>query len=283
MQRIRWIAAAFAVSALVLPPFAFADDAAPATPPQGWNGSGELGFAATSGNTRSQNLDAKLKLGYEDDIWKDSFFLDALRAKGEIRTPVTTDGVVTGYTSQTQTTANRYDTGGSVGYKFSPRAYVVGALRYDHDDFAPNRWQAVASIGFGYLLFKDARSELSFEVGPGYKRYKPQDYTVVDTTTTPPTVTTVHPQTEGEAVARALVNYKLAITGNTSLQDTFLAEAGSKNKYYQNDIGLAVSMTRALALKIAYETRYNSDITPGTKHVDQLFTTNIVYNFGGAK
>ena len=39
------------------------------------------------------------------------------------------------------TTANRYDSGASVGYKFDPRSYVVTAARYEHDDFGANIWQ----------------------------------------------------------------------------------------------------------------------------------------------
>ena len=275
---------ALAVVALCLPPLvqAAGDDPQNSGPASGaWSGSGEFGFAAARGNTHSENLDAKLKLGYQDDTWKDDFFLSALRAKGEVKTPIVVDGVTTGYATTYDTTANRVEAGASAGYKFNPRSYLVGALRYDHDDFAANRWEEVASLGFGYIALKDARNELSFEVGPGYKRYRPQDYTVVDATTTPPTVTTVRPPTEDEAIGRGLVNYKYRLTDNTSFEDTLLAEAGAQNKFYQNDAGVAVSMTKTLALKVGYQTRYNSNITPGTEHVDQLFTTNLVYNFAG--
>ena len=275
------IAALAAVSALCLPTLALAD--APAGSNSGWSGSGEFGLANATGNTKSLNADAKFKLGYEDDTWKDAFFLNANRAKSNVKSPIVQDGVTVGEANSYQTTANHFDAGGSIGYKFSPRAYVVGAARYDHDDFAPNRWQQVASIGFGYILMKDARQELSFEAGPGYKRYQPQTYNLVDNTVTPPLVTTVKPAVQSEAIGRGLVNYKLALTDSATLQETFLAEVGGENKYYQNDIGVAVAMTRTLALKVAYENRYNSNIVPGTKHMDSLFTTNLVYNFGGSK
>ncbi len=268
------IAALAAVSFFCVPMLALA------APDHGWNGSGEFGLAQSNGNSKSLNVNAKLKLGYESDIWMDSLFLDANRAKSNVKVPVLVNGVQTGEGESYETTANHFDAGGSVGYKFNPRAYVVGAARYDRDDFAPNRWQQVASIGFGYILLKDVRSELSFEAGPGYKRYQPQSFTVVDTTVTPPVSTRVTPPREDEAIGRGLVNYKYALTGSTSLQETLLAEVGSKNKYYQNDIGLAVAMTKALALKVSYEHRYNSAIVPGTKHMDSLFTTNLVYSFG---
>lgn len=282
MTRIPSFAVTAAIALLCAPALVFA--AAPAAGnASGWSGSGEFGLANATGNTKSLNVDAKLKFGYEDDIWKDAFFLDANRAKSNVKVPVLVNGVETGTTNSYETTANHFDAGGSVGYKFNPRAYVVGAARYDRDDFAPNRWQEVASIGFGYIVLKDARNELSFEAGPGYKRYQPQAFTQVDATVNPPVVTRIQPASETEAIGRALVNYKLALTDSTSLQETFLAEVGSKNKYYQNDIGVAVAMTQALALKVAYENRYNSDIVPGTRHMDSLFTTNLVYNFGAKK
>ena len=271
------IAVLAAVPALCIPALALADSPADTS---NWSGSGEFGLANATGNTKSLNVDAKFKLAYEDDIWKDAFFLDANRAKSNVKTPIVEDGVVVGQAASYQTTANHFDIGGSLGYKFNPRSYLIGAARYDHDDFAPNRWQEVASIGFGYIMLKNAHSELSFEAGPGYKRYQPQTYTQVDTGTTPPTATVVKPPVEDEAIGRGLVNYKLALTDSASLQETFLAEIGSENKYYQNDIGLAVAMTKTLALKIAYENRYNSNIVPGTRHMDSLFTTNLVYSFG---
>ncbi|MGH8126382.1 MAG: DUF481 domain-containing protein [Rhodanobacteraceae bacterium] len=272
------IAALAAVSALCLP--AVALSAPPTLSNSDWSGSGEFGLANATGNTKSLNMDAKLKLNYENDTWKDAFFLDANRAKSNINTPIVQNGVTVGETASYETTANHFDAGGSLGYKFNPRAYVIAAARYDHDNFAPNRWQEVASVGFGYILLKDARQELSFEAGPGFKRYQPQTYTAVDTSVSPPTTTVVTPPEQDEAIGRGLINYKFVLTDSASLQETFLAEMGSENKYYQNDIGVAVAMTKTLALKIAYENRYNSNIVPGTRHLDSLFTTNLVYSFG---
>jgi len=279
MSRLLPSFAVAAVAALFVPLAAHAADA----PVGHWSGSGEFGFASSRGNTHSENLNAKLALDYQDDTWKDDFFLNMLRAKGEVKVPVVVDGVTTGYDSSFDTTANRVEAGASSGYKFNPRSYLVGALRYDHDDFAANRWEQVASLGFGYIALKDARSELSFELGPGYKRSQPQYLTQVSTATTPPTVTQVHPAVETQAIGRGLVNFSHRITDNTSFQDTLLAESGTQNTFYQNEAGLAVSMTKALALKLGYETRYSSEIAPGAEHSDHLFTTNLVYSFSGSK
>ena len=89
----------------------------------------------------------------------------------------------------------------------------------------------------------------------------------------------VRQNTVSEAVGRGLVNYKYRLTDNTAFEDTLLIEAGSDNKYYQNDIGLSVSMTKKVALKLGYQLRYNSDVQPGTQSTDSLVTTNLLYNF----
>src|SRR5215475_1554105 len=122
---------------LALPLGALAAD--PPPPPQGWSGSGELGLAIASGNTKSQNLNAKLDVKFNDDRWKDDFYLLALRNKANV-TSTTVDNSTNPPTVINQTnyqlTADRYETGASAGYKLDGNSYIVGALRYEHDEFS---------------------------------------------------------------------------------------------------------------------------------------------------
>jgi putative salt-induced outer membrane protein len=248
---------ALAIALLALSPLAaHADDGE-------WKGSGEVGLAASRGNAKSENVNMKLKFTMEDDTWKDAFYATALRNKGEIKTVIVDSNGQPVSVSTYKTTANRYELGASAGYKFDERSYIVGALRYENDDFSPFDYQAVMSLGYGYTAIKNDRTQLSVEIGPGYKRYE--------------TVNTNDSQ--GEAVARGLVAYKHMITDNTSFENTFLVEAGSDNRFYQNDAGIAVGMSTKLALKVGYQIRHNSDVAPGIKKTDQLLTTNLVYNF----
>ncbi|QDE41412.1 DUF481 domain-containing protein [Luteibacter pinisoli] len=242
----------------------------------GWTGSGEFGFASSRGNSRSENANAKLGLQQENEVWKNSFYLNGLRSKGDVEVQDAAGNTIDKFS----TTANRYDSGASVGYKFDPRSYVVTAARYEHDDFGANLWQGIISVGYGYIALKNERAELSFEIGPGFKRYQPAK-TTEDVTQPDGSVVSVttQPNAQSEVVGRGLVNGKYRLTDNTALEDTFLVEAGSKNQYYQNDIGLSVSMTKKMALKLGYQIRYNSDTQPGTVSTDKLMTTNLVYNF----
>ncbi|MFZ1392029.1 MAG: DUF481 domain-containing protein [Dokdonella sp.] len=242
---------------LAIPLVAHADDGE-------WSGSGEVGFALTTGNTKSQNLNAKLAFKKEDTLWKHNFFLNALRSKGEAN-------------GEYDLTANRYEVGASSGYKFDERSYLVGAARYENDDFSPYTYQWIVSLGYGYTFIKNAQTELSAEVGPGYRRTDLRAYAV--TAGEPPVTTIVDPDVDGNVVARGLVSFKHKFNESTSFENTTLIETGSNNSFLQNDAGLAVSMSERLALKLGYQVRHNSDVTPGKKKTDQLVTTNLVFNF----
>jgi putative salt-induced outer membrane protein len=253
---------------LALPLGALAAD--PPPPAQGWSGSGEAGLAVASGNTKSQNANAKIDLKFNDDRWKDEFYLLGLRNKSNVNT-------ATGDTRY-ETTADRWEGGASVGYKVDERSYIVGALRYEHDQFAPYDYQYIASLGYGYQVLKNPHDELSFEVGGGYKVVQPTSFYVTNPNP-PPDLVKVDPRSDSNPAGRGKIDYKHSFNANTSLVNSFLVETASGNTFIQNDLGLAVKMTNALALKATYEVRHNSEVADGFKKNDQLLTTNLVYSF----
>ncbi|MEO7916265.1 MAG: DUF481 domain-containing protein, partial [Dokdonella sp.] len=142
----------FIIAALLaaLPAVAVAED--------GWTGSGEAGLAASRGNSKSENVNIKLKFAKEDEMWKHQLSLTALRSKGQN----TVSNAVIGPNGQPiivssteyNTTANRFEIGGSSGFKLDERRYIVGALRYENDDFSSYRYQWTASLGYGYTAIK---------------------------------------------------------------------------------------------------------------------------------
>ncbi len=229
-----------------------------------WSGSGELGFALTRGNTKSENLNAKLQFKKEDEIWKHNFYVNALRSKGEVNDTY-------------DITANRYDVGVSSGYKLDERSYIVGAARYENDDFSTYEYQSIVSLGYGYTAIKNERTELSMEVGPGYRRTQKRPY--IENVGEPPVPTTIDPDADGQAVGRGLISFKHQFTPTTAFENITLVEAGSDNTFVQNDAGLAVSMNSKLALKMGFQVRHNTDVLVGTEKTDKLLTTNLVYKF----
>jgi|HigsolmetaAR201D_1030396.scaffolds.fasta_scaffold04035_1 putative salt-induced outer membrane protein len=238
---------------------AYAQDAAPA---DGWTGTGELGFAMSRGNARSENLNARLAFGKETAQWKHEWYAAALRAKGEVTGDFDGDGTDE---ERYELNANRYELGAASAYKFNDRSYVIGSGRYEHDEFSAYDYQATLSIGYGYRFVDNDRTHLSAEIGPGFRRAR-------DAATG---------ETENGAIGRARVNFSHKLTDNTELVDTLLVESGSDNTFAQNDLGLVVAMNEAFALKAGLQVRYNSDVdaAAGVKKTDTLTTINLVYNF----
>lgn len=250
-------------------------------PPIGWSGSGEAGLSVASGNTKSQNLNAKLDVKYNDDQWKDDFYLIAQRNKSNVTvttidTSTTPPSLVS--TSRYDLSANRYEAGASFGYKLDERSYIVGAGRYEHDEFSPYDYQYILSIGYGYQVLKNASDELAFEIGPGYKVVQPTSYYLTPVDPGSPLVK-FKPDSDSTVVARGKMEYKHTFSDAVSFVDVLVVEGGSGNKFLQNDAGLAVKMNSHLALKAGLQTRHNSEVAADFKKTDELFTTNLVYNF----
>lgn len=231
---------------------------------EGWSGSGEAGFAMTSGNTQSENLNIKFNIKKEDPLWKYGFYFNALRSKGEVN-------------GSYDVTANQYETGASAGYKFDERSYMVGAARYQDDEFSPYTYQFVLSLSYGYTVVKNPMTEFFVEIGPGYRRLDPQPYEV--TSGDPPVTSEIDPGAENNFVGRGLMAYKHKFNDSTTFENVSLVEAGSNNTYFQNDAGLSVSMSDRLALKLGYQIRYNSEVRETLDKTDQLITTNVVFKF----
>lgn len=237
------------------------DTASPGFERPQWSATGELGFAMTRGNRRSENLNTRLHLVQEDARSKHQLTVSALRAKADV-TVVGDDG-----TSQTvyQTSANRYQIGGSTSIKVDETHNWFGAARYERDDYALNDYQGTFSFGYGHHFFNDDDTLLLVEIGPGYRRARLRETQEVNS----------------DYIVRGLVDFRRNLTENTRLTNTLLVESGSDNTFAQNDLGLTVSMSEALALKAGLQFRHNSDVdeSAGIKRTDTLSTINLVYTF----
>lgn len=251
---------AFAIPLIVLAPLAAAQDEAPAA--AGWTGTGELGLALSRGNSRSENLNTRLSFGFEDDRWTHSLAASALRAKGEVSGDYDGDGTPE---KLYQTSANRYELGGSSAYRFNPRQHLSGTVRYENDDFAAFDRQTTLALGYGHRFIDNGKTRLVGEVGPGYRRAREAE----------------SGQSQSNLIGRGRLEFRHPLTGNTDLVDTLLVESGQDNTFIQNDLGVAVAMNERFALKAALQTRHNTEVdqAAGAKRTDTLTTVNLVYSF----
>ena len=212
-----------------------------------WKPSAEAGIVATSGNTDTLNVNGKFAIGGEDEKWLHDFYILALRNE-----------------TDDEATANRFEFGGRSGWKLSDVSYLYGSLRYENDDFASYESQTVLSAGYGVFAVKSEATTLLFEIGPGYRWAEFADDAI----------------DAGDAdggILRGVMDFKHRFTPSTEMFDLFVVEAGSDNTFVQNDIGVAVSMTSTLALKAAFQVRYNTDVPDFIDDTDTLTTLNLVW------
>ena len=228
----------------------------------GWTGTGELGFALSRGNARSESLNTRLAFAREDAQWKHRLHAAALRARSEATGELDGDGVAE---RRYELSANRFEFGGSSGYKFDPRHALVGSARYEHDDFSAWEEQATLSLSYGRTVIENERTTLSGEIGPGLRRARNAETG----------------ERQGDAILRARAELSHRLTGNTQLVNTLLVESGSDNTFAQSDLALSVAMSEALALKAGVQTRHNTDVDAeaGVRKTDTLTTLNLVYSF----
>lgn len=229
---------------------------------RGWDGSGELGFVSSSGNSRSESVNARLGLTHEDEDWRHSFSIAGFRQRGEVVVLADPDDPDSAQ-RRMQENANRYTLGASTALKVDERNRLYTALRYENDDFAPYEYQGTLSVGWGHDLIDTDRTDLRFELGPGYKRTKDA----------------VTQEKDGSLIGRTRVDLETRLTDNTSLVDTLLVEAGSDNTFAQNDFGVKVAMNERFAIKAALQHRHNTDVPPERRKTDRLTTVNLVYDF----
>ena len=246
------------ISLLAVPPGVLADDA-PAPPPPPLLVKAQVGYVSSHGNTDAQTANAKLEVTYNVDAWKHDLQLAGLYGK-----------------SNDIVSAERLDTQWQTNYNFTNRLYAFGALHYDDDKFSGFQYQETVSTGAGYSFIKLADATLDAQLGVGYRRLRPE---LLGKDAAGDVVSRTPQEVETGAVATATIKGMYAFNSSTKLTDVLAAESGSDNTMLQNDLGLQVNMTKALAITVAYEVRHNSSPPAGLVKTDSLVTFNLAYAF----
>ncbi len=219
-----------------------------------WTGRGEAGVVVASGNTDTKAGNAKLALKYVAAPWTHEGTFNAVYASDE-------DG----------TTAQRYELAEQSNYRFNPRNYVFGGVRYESDRFSGFDHQGTLSTGLGHLFIENETTSLSGQIGVGYKFAETRD------TFTAAGVLIEAGESENSFAGLAKVDFKHAFNASTSLLNKLTAEYTADNTFLQNELSLQVRMSDRLALAVGYAVRHNTDPPAGFERTDSLTTMNVVY------
>jgi putative salt-induced outer membrane protein len=209
-----------------------------------WTAKSEVGASFATGNSENESANA------------------ALEVKNTLEKWTHTMGFAGNYGSDSSvTTAQRWEVRGQSDYKFTERAYWFGAGRYEDDRFSAYDFQATAATGLGYKFIDTERTKFWVQGGPGY-RYAEFNETG---------------ESEDGVIFRGDLGWDHQLTETTKIVERFLVETGSENTYFQNDLGLEVSMSDRLALRVGYQYRHNTDVPPGVEKTDTLTTLGLIY------
>jgi putative salt-induced outer membrane protein len=209
-----------------------------------WTGKGDIGASIATGNSENTAAAANLELRNKSGDWEN------------------TVGFAGNYGNDgNTTTAQRWEVRGQTQYNFGERAYAFGAARYDDDRFSQYDFQTSIAGGLGYRFIDTERTRFWVQGGPGYR------YAEVQETG----------KSEDGLIFRGDLGFEHRLTDTTRVVERFLVEAGSDNTYLQNDLGLEVTITGALGLRVGYQVRHNTDVLPGVDKTDTLTTVGLLY------
>jgi putative salt-induced outer membrane protein len=231
--------------------------AAPAAHAQ-WTGKAELGVLISDGNTEAKSANTKLDLIHEGANWRNAFGFAALYGE-----------------NAEFSTAERYEARYQTDYKITDKFSWFFSLRGEQDRFSGFEYQATAATGASYKFIDSPTTQLDASLGAGYRRLKEEILVKSDAGEV---LDRLEGEEDSEPVLTFSSNYAHNFTENTKITNKLLAESGPDNTAVQNDIALAVSMTKALALAVGVGVRYNSNPPPLAESTDTLMTVNLVYN-----
>jgi putative salt-induced outer membrane protein len=227
-----------------------------------WTGKGELGGSFASGNSENEAVNAALEVKNAYDEWTHTL------------------GFAGNYGSDGGgTTAQRWEVRGQSDYQFTERVYGFGAGRYEDDRFSAYEYQASLAAGLGYKFIDNDTTKFWVQGGPGYRFAERRRYCREESTLDagPACLDWARSESENSLIFRGDLGFEHQLTETTKIVERFLVETGSDNTYLQNDLGLEVKINGALALRLGYQVRHNTDVMPGTEKTDTLATVGLIY------
>jgi putative salt-induced outer membrane protein len=213
--------------------------------PDPYKGNVELGYVNTSGNTKTQTLNAKAKVEASYDKWRQTLQLEALNSS---------DNDVT--------TAERYTAALKSDYRFSKRDYAFGLLNYENDRFSGYDYRTSISVGYGRRVIDTKPLWLELEGGPGYRFSKLSDDGDQD-----------------EAILRLAGSLGWQISESALFEQTLSSEIGEDATISKSVSALSMQIIGSLAMKLSYTYRYVTDVPEGVQKKDTETSATLVYKF----
>lgn len=214
-------------------------------------GEAELGLVATSGNTETENINAKLKLTKVVAKWVHEANFTALSSSSEDQD-----------TGENRTTAEKYTADYKADREIDERSYLYGITTYEDDRFSGFDYQATAGAGYGYKVIAEENRTLALEVGPGYR------YNSIEGA-----------EDEDEITLRVAETFDWKFSETAELNQYLNVEGGEDNTISKLGISLKSALTGTLALKVGVDIKYTDEVPADREHTDTETYATISYSF----
>jgi putative salt-induced outer membrane protein len=216
-----------------------------AEPEPGLVGKAELGYLATSGNSDTSSLNAKLAMSFEAVDWRHSLNAAAVQSEDS--------GI---------TTAERYQFGVKSDYKINEHDYLFVTVNWEQDEFAGFSQRTSEAVGYGRRLISSPAHHLDLELGVGLRQ----------------TDLVLGPSVD-ETILRAAGKYKWTISESSTFDQSLIVEKGDETTYTESVSALGVRINGALSLKVSYTIKNNSKVPVGLENTDTYTAIGIEYSF----
>ncbi|WP_158771021.1 YdiY family protein [Paraglaciecola sp. L1A13] len=216
---------------------------------------GELGFIATSGNTETTSLNAKLSAHQELEQWSNDFLFEGLYKNDDV--------AIDDDTSEKQTTAQKFFISGQGNYKLANpdhRLFAFGS--YEDDRFSSFNYQSTVAAGWSQKLWDNETTKFEYSVGPGYSFAE-----------------TAEGEDADSAIVRGALGFNWKISDTATFKQTMSTEVGEDNTKSKSITSLSAKINSSLSMKLTFTLDHNSNVTSDTEKLDTQTAATIVYTF----
>lgn len=213
----------------------------------GWTGSGEAGLNKTTGNTDSQTINARLKMGY-----------------GFTQSDYTAIIEIENKKESGNTISDRYMLEQQYDYFFTEARdfYGFGNLRNERNKPTDLKLDNSLTVGLGRVLYKTDASKLKGEIGIGYQDvslYVGDDF--------------------DQVIGRLKLDFDHKFNDIYSFGQDALYVTGSDQYKIETNTRLRAALSSQLSASLGYKYRYNSEPGAGAKKTDGETNLSLIYNF----
>lgn len=218
-----------------------------------WSGDAKLGFIYSKNNTSTLSINSGATIKYDQELWRQQL---ALATFYSYKSDSDEDGT------------NKYRLIYDVQRDVSQHLFVFGNGKYEHDQYATYRHQALVVSGLGASLVNSKTTKIDMGLGPGFRHSVRQPSTRVEGS-----------RSDNEWIANAFIQAKSEVSQSLSVGASARVDYGDSN----TTTSLKGMLSNKLAEKLAlvFDTEYinNTTVAKGKSHDEIYSTLSLSYAF----